>query len=904
MQIKDNEQLISFIQSAPMGVCVLDAATLTVELLNEKYLEITGKTRESIIGKYHWEPFAEARHLYESAIKNLIETGETYRAEEVEMVLVRDGFEEKIFVSFVYTPVIDEKGEISKVAVWASDTTQEVKERRTVSASEARLNALVAATSDVTYSLSADWEIMREMDGRGFLKNTSEPISGWRQRNIHPDDIDKVNAAINEAVRDKKIFELEHRVVRADGSPGWTFSRAVPILDAQGKITEWFGMASNITERKEAAEELKLAKERSEQQKRVYETITSGTPDLMYVWDLNYRFTYANTALLTMWGKTYEDAIGKTLLENGYEPWHAEMHERELDHIITTKDSVRGEVAFPHATLGKRIYDYILIPVLNEAGEVEAVAGTTRDITERKLWEERLEKFTHELQLMNEELAAANEELSTANEELIAVQSRLEDINRELENSASRLKMAIETTNLGTWEYSPQSGELVWSKECSDVYGIPKGEVPTFNIFADHIYPADRERVLKAIEQAMDPAGDGKYNLTYRIIRFDNDETRWIKAHGNVFFENGLAVQFIGTVLDINELMEAEEKNAKLASIVASSDDAIISMTLQGGITSWNAGAERIFYYTADEMIGQNIYKLIPAERQDEEPRILSQLREGQRIQHFETKRVRKDDALIDVSLTISPVKDSQGKVIGISKIARDITQKKQEETRKNDFIGMVSHELKTPLTSLGGIIQVANAKLKNNADPFLAGAMEKATIQVKRMTAMINGFLNISRLESGKILIEKQKFDINSLISDMVDEVRLISVSHHITFVESKAPLEVYADREKVGSVISNYINNAIKYSPKNSRIVIACNEDDNRVVVSVKDEGLGIESHDLKKIFDRYYRVETNQTRHIAGFGIGLYLSSEIIQHHGGSVWTESEPGKGSTFYFSLPL
>lgn len=808
---------------------------------------------------------------------------------------------ERLQKEYIPAKVLQEQQKLNKELSQAQTELQHLL--GVVTASEARLRALVTATSDVIYSLSADWKVMSELNGRGFLKDTHEPVTGWRNQNIHRDDMEMVNATINEAIREKKIFELEHRVVRADGSPGWTFSRAVPILDAHGEIIEWFGMASDITERKKTVAALRKANEQSEKQKRIYETITSGTPDLMYVWDLNYRFTYANSALLTMWGKTYENAIGKTLLENGYEPWHAEMHEREIDHIIATKESVRGEVSFPHATLGKRIYDYILIPVINAEGEVEAVAGTTRDITERKQWEERMEAFATELQTINEEMAASNEELATTNDELTEVQLRNEAINRELESSASRLRMAIETTNLGTWEYAPQSGTLYWSKECRDIYGIPEGEDPTFDTFSAHIYPADRDRVLAAIWQATDPAGDGEYDLSYRIIRFDNSETRWIKAHGNVFFENGQAIRFIGTVLDIHELKEAEEKSAKLAAIVASSDDAIIGKTLEGVITSWNAGAEVIFGFGAEEMIGKSIYELIPLDRHQEEPKILKQLKAGQRIQHFETKRLTKDGRLIDVSLTISPVRDTQGNVIGVSKIARDITEKKLDEARKNDFIGMVSHELKTPLTSLSGIIQVANIKLKNSADTFLAGAMEKAYQQVKRMTAMINGFLNISRLESGKMFIEKQEFDLETLIEDTIEELCLMATAQEINF-EHCRPLSVYADRDKIGSVISNLISNATKYSDKDSRIEVHCTVKDGQSIVSVKDEGMGIAPEDLAKIFDRYYRVETNHTRHIAGFGIGLYLSSEIIQRHGGRVWAESEQGKGSTFYFSLPL
>ncbi|WP_316734937.1 PAS domain S-box protein [Pedobacter aquatilis] len=276
-----------------------------------------------------------------------------------------------------------------------------ISEQQPVEASEQRLRALVNATSDMIYRMSADWLVLQELDGRGFLPNTNEPNPNWIKKYIHPSDREKLKLAINEALETKKIFQLEHRVLQADGTTGWTSSRAVPIVNELGEIIEWFGTASDITDRKQAEEGLRTAKEQSEQQKRLYETITSNTPDLMYVFDLNYNFIYANDALLSMWGKSSEDAIGKGLLENGYEPWHAEMHEREIDHIIATKESVRGEVSFPHAVLGRRVYDYILIPVVNEAGKVEAVAGTTRDISDIKEHEQRKNDFismvSHEL---------------------------------------------------------------------------------------------------------------------------------------------------------------------------------------------------------------------------------------------------------------------------------------------------------------------------------------------------------------------------------------------------------------------------------------------------------------------------------------------------------------------------
>jgi PAS domain S-box-containing protein len=232
-----------------------------------------------------------------------------------------------------------------------------------------------------------------------------------------------------------------------------------------------------------------------------------------------------------------------------------------------------------------------------------------------------------------------------------------------------------------------------------------------------------------------------------------------------------------------------------------------------------------------------------------------------------------------------------------------DITEQKLDDQRKNDFIGMVSHELKTPLTSLSAYVQMLLAKAKNNEDSFTAGALDKAKTQVKKMTTMINGFLNVSRLESGKIHIDKQLFDMKDLVKEAEEEARATIGSHDIVFEPVEETL-VTADRDKIGHVINNFISNAVKYSPVGSTINVACITVGKNAQISVKDQGIGIKPADIDKLFERYYRVENVSTKSISGFGIGLYLCSEIIERHSGSIWVESTVGEGSTFHFSIPL
>ena len=224
---------------------------------------------------------------------------------------------------------------------------------------------------------------------------------------------------------------------------------------------------------------------------------------------------------------------------------------------------------------------------------------------------------------------------------------------------------------------------------------------------------------------------------------------------------------------------------------------------------------------------------------------------------------------------------DDEGKALYVTGAIFDITEQKEDDTRKNDFIGMVSHELKTPLTSLSAYIQMLQVRAKKTDDNFVSGALDQSIKQVRRMTTMINGFLNISRLESGKIHIDKKSFDMADLVKELKEETIALYAPHQIIF----RPVErtdVNADRDKIGQVVSNLISNAVKYSRPGSTIQIYCEAVGGFAKVGVRDEGIGIGKEDIELIFERYYRV--NNYSNVSGFGIGLYLSAEIIARHQG--------------------
>lgn len=488
-----------------------------------------------------------------------------------------------------------------------------------------------------------------------------------------------------------------------------------------------------------------------------------------------------------------------------------------------------------------------IVPVLILFAAIAAIAisvysyrRVSSNYREREALRGEIEISEKETQNLNEELTAANEEITAANEELISINEELLEAREELYKVNNLLEQRV------------------------------------------------KERT-KALEESEEEAQTLNEELTAT-----NEE---LMSTNEELAENEYRLQEM-----VDELRKADERSAKLVAIVESSDDAIIGKNLEGIVTSWNRGAESIFGYSEEQIVGKSILQLIPEDLQHEEPVILARLRKGEKIDHYETIRRTVDGRLINVSLTISPIRDKEGRVTGVSKIARDITEKKRDDERKNDFIGMASHELKTPLTSLTALVQVLQSKLKGNTDPFIPQALVRVNLQTKKMSNLINGFLNISRLESGKLEIVRQSFDLPVLIKEHLEEMELTVATHTFHF-EALPNLMVSADRDKIGSVISNLLSNAVKYSPKGKIVDVQCLLQGNEILISVQDEGMGIREQDLSRIFDRYYRVGSEHTRHISGFGVGLYLSAEIVQRHGGRIWAKSEKGVGSTFFFTLP-
>ena len=355
-----------------------------------------------------------------------------------------------------------------------------------------------------------------------------------------------------------------------------------------------------------------------------------------------------------------------------------------------------------------------------------------------------------------------------------------------------------------------------------------------------------------------------------------------------------------------------------LAAIVDSSEDAIVSKNLKAIVTSWNPAAERIFGYTAEEMVGQSITRLLPPDRLGEEAQILARLQRGERVEHFETVRMCKDGRLIHVSLSISPIKDEAGVVVGASKIARDITESKKaqaslaaahEELKradrmKTEFISMLSHELRTPLTAIIGWIQI----LKQGPSPEeLAEGLQIIDRNVRAQSEMINDLLDMSRIESGKLTLDVQALNLPAVVGAALDAVRLASEAKGIRLSSTCATIDdvVMGDRQRVQQIVWNLLSNAIKFTPKGGSVQTTVQRVDSHVEITVSDTGAGFPPEFQERIFDRFTQADAAITRQHSGLGLGLAIVKQLTELHGGTVRAYSAgEGLGATFVVHLPL
>lgn len=627
---------------------------------------------------------------------------------------------------------------------------------------------------------------------------------------------------------------------------------------------------------------------------------------------------------------------------------------------------------------------------------------------------------------------------------------------------------------------NPVGKILYASPSTKHVLGYEPSEFVGMNGFK-LVHPRDLPFVMKSLAMIMRKRG-ATASVEVEVKR-KSGRWIWVEVIGTNLLTDPQVGAIVANFRDITERKQITQERARLASIVDSSDHAIISKTLEGHITSWNKAAEKLFGYSIKEATGKHISIIIPPQLRREEEAITRKLKKGIRIEHIESLRMKKDGSRVHISLSISPIKDSKRNIIGTSDIIRDITERKAIEfnttflaeaskilfssldykttlnnvaklavpkiadwcavymkknkgveiialahsnpkqikvaqelfkkyptdlnanagvagvlksgktefypvvthemikkTAKNkehlrlmetinfvsliicplivhhhtagtiifvsstqkkhftktdvsvaeelahraaiaienaslytdaqkainlrdSFISLASHELKTPVTSLKMYTQALNRQFEKRGDTNLQSYFEKIDQQTDKLTRLVNDLLNVSKIQHGKLEFTFETININEVVKETVDALQEITRKHKI-IIEGKIKEKVYADQYRIYQVLTNLLTNAVKYSPHADRIIVRLMSKKDEAVVTVQDFGIGIETNQQDKIFNQFYRVISPEEKTYPGLGMGLFISSEIIKRHGGSIIVESSIGYGSQFSFTLPL
>jgi PAS domain S-box-containing protein len=867
-KIEANEKKFrDYINASPMPFAIYSGREMRIEMVNDALLKtwdkdhsVIGKTFKAALPELEGQPFFQL-------LDNVYTTGIPYHADGDRVDLMVNGRMQTFYFNFTYTPLKDDKGNTYGIINTATDITELVLAKRNLEDAEERNRLAVEAGELGTFELDM-------ITGQIFCSPRFYEIFGSKDEITREEGISRILAE-DLPIREKAYAEaLQHghlhyevRIKWNDGSIHWMKMDAKFFFDNAGKPIRLLGTTEDITDEKNTLQKIE------ESEKHFRNLVQEAPVPKALLYGPDHIIEIANDAVLELWGKD-SSIIGMPLImalpELKNQPY-PQILKDVYETGITYKGNERP--AYIEAERGfKKVYLNFIFKRLQSYRRTEPdILITGYDVTQQVLSRRKIEESEKALQQANQ-----------------------------------RLEIALEAGKLGSYELDIATGIIYCTAQFKANYGLNDATDFSFPELLKLIIPAHRDHVLDEFIKAI--TGKTVYNAEYCITWTDNS-LHWIRASGKATYDaDGNAKTMIGVTLDITEnkmaMQRIEESEQRLNMALEYTNTGSWDLNLQTFNIIYTPRLAEIFGYPPTASITH------PQMRQHIHPDDLKPIVEKAfsnaiktGIYFYEARLIRPDQTTRWIRTQGRIIYDDDKIPVRMLGTIMDITEEKNEQQRKDEFMGIVTHELKTPLTSVKAFAQFLHERALTTEDGTSSVLLKKMVTQVDKLNLLVQDLLDVTRMEGGKMKFYSIQFNFNELVHEITEQIR-ITTHKHIIIEEGSWNGSIIGDRERTGQVLTNLLTNAIKYSPGADKVLISVSSKDGHVICSVTDFGIGVAKENQQYVFDRFYREPEDQANTFPGLGLGLYISAEIVRRQNGKIWIESEKGEGSVFSFSLPL
>ena len=852
----NNENIFrTLIEESPGPVGLYVGPDMQIKIANKSIINIFAKG-DDVIDKLYFEllPELKTQPIFD-ILNHVYDTGIPYEATEARVDIVVNGKLEIFYFNFVFTPIKNNDGQVWGILNTGADVTELVLTRLKLKESEERKQFTLQAAEIGTWDLYPPHRIViwddRCKELCGFSKDdkiTYDDIF----RYIHPEDELRVKEAVQHTYNPALggNYDITFRTVDDNGSlRRWIQCKGRAYFDINNEVWRFAGIVRDVTREQF---------DRQEQQKLI--ALVENTADTIAVGDIAANVTYLNKSGYNLLGINDPAEASTSGFNYFYEDDRQIVADKVLPAILKN-GKWSGEIRYRHFKTGQPIPVYINSFRINDdcSGNAIGLAIVARDL--------RPEKNAH-----NEQYKLLT--LIDHSSDFVSLSDL--DGNVSYVNAAGRLMLGIKDQQ----------------------------ELERHN--SGYVMPADITKLANVVNKGL--MEDGKWSGEINFRHFETGEAIPVMGTTMLVYDTvtGKPQGRATIARDMRrEIADRQKLNDQIKQFEFVTDFMPVQLwtaSTDGNIDYVNQRTIDYFGIELEQVIGSSWLNLVhPEDRDGCIATWTSSIKTGD-MYHYEFRLLDKNgDYKWHLAQALPFVND--GKIIKWFGTSTNIDEQKQLQRQKDDFLGIASHELKTPVTSIKAYAQVLGAMLTKEGETKKAEMVTRMDAQVNRLTNLIGDLLDVTKINSGRLQFNKVWFDLNQAIKETVDDLQHTTKKH--TLVDDFGETgQIYSDKDRIGQVITNLITNAIKYSPHTDKIIVSTRITGNEAIVCVQDFGIGIADDKKDKVFEQFYRVSGDKQHTFPGLGLGLYISSEIIKREGGRMWVNSIEGKGSTFCFALPV